>query len=103
MDQSKRKNLEAAGWKLGKAADFLELNEYEIAYIELKLALSKSLQKRRRALKITQKDLAQLIRSSQSRVAKMEAGDPAISLDLLVKTLLALKTSRQTVARMLPR
>ncbi|HLP15180.1 MAG TPA: helix-turn-helix domain-containing protein [Bacteroidota bacterium] len=103
MEKSKQKKLEAAGWKVGNAAEFLELNEQESAYIELKLTLSRNLQKKRRSLKLTQHGLARLIKSSQSRVAKMEAGDPTVSLDLLVKSLLALKTPAHQLARLLIR
>lgn len=103
MDHDKKKKLEASGWKLGGVTEFLDLNEEEAAYIEVKLTLSKNLQKRRRALKITQQDLAGMIKSSQSRVAKMEAGDPSVSIDLLVRSLLVLKTPKRQLARMLPR
>jgi transcriptional regulator with XRE-family HTH domain len=39
---------------------------------------------------LTQVALAKKIKSSQSRVAKMEAGDPSVSIDLLVRSLIAL-------------
>ena len=103
MEKNKQKRLEAAGWKLGGVNELLDLNPEESAYIELKLSLSQNLQKRRRTLKITQKDFARMIKSSQSRVAKMESGDPTVSIDLLVKSLLALKTPKQQLARILPR
>jgi DNA-binding XRE family transcriptional regulator len=102
MEKNKQKRLEAAGWKLGDVKELLDLSPEESAYIELKLSLSQNVQKRRRTLKITQKDFARMIKSSQSRVAKMEAGDPTVSIDLLVKSLLALKTPKQYLARILP-
>jgi predicted transcriptional regulator len=102
MDKNKKRKLEASGWRIGSVADFLELSEEESAYIELKLSLSKDLQKRRRSLKLTQLDVAQMIKTSQSRVAKMEAGDPSVSIDLLVKSLLALKMSKQILLRRFP-
>jgi transcriptional regulator with XRE-family HTH domain len=40
---------------------------------------------------MTQVAVAKKIKSSQSRVAKMEAGDPSVSIDLLVRSLLALR------------
>jgi len=101
MNPSKRKRLESRGWKVGSVRDFLELSSDEAAYIELKLGLAKNLQKRRRALKITQTDLAKRLRSSQSRIAKMEAGDPSVSLDLLVRSLLTLGASRRELSRMM--
>ncbi len=88
MNKSKQKRLEKTGWKVGTVAEFLDLTSQESAYVELKLALSKTLNERRRQRKITQEQLARLLNSSQSRVAKMEAGDPSVSIDLLVRSLL---------------
>ena len=101
MNKARQKRLEKQGWKLGSADEFLELNPQESAYVELKLALSRSLQERRLRRKLTQEQLARLIKSSQSRVAKMEAGDPTVSIDLLVRSLLALGTSARALARSL--
>ncbi len=101
MDTSKRKKLEAKGFKIGSAGDFLNLTPEESAFIEMKLSLSKSLQKRRQEKKLSQTQLAQLIESSQSRVAKMEAGDASVSLDLLVRSLLALGATRKYVSEVL--
>jgi DNA-binding XRE family transcriptional regulator len=101
MNSTKRKMLEAKGWKVGTASEFLNLSQDEAAYVELKLSLSKSLQEVRLEKKLTQEQLARLLKSSQSRVAKMESGDPSVSLDLLVRSLFALGESRKTLARML--
>ncbi len=101
MNTTKKKRLEEKGWKIGSAEEFLNLSPEEAVYVELKLLLSKNLHTTRRQKRITQHQLARLIKSSQSRVAKMEAGDPSVSLDLLVRSLLMLGTSRKTLARML--
>jgi len=101
MNTAKRKRLESKGWKVGTAEEFLSLSPEESAYVELKLALSKTLQETRREKKMTQEQLARLLKSSQSRVAKMELGDPSVSLDLLVRSLLAMGTSRKNLVRML--
>lgn len=101
MKSSKKKNMESKGWKVGSAREFLNLSDEEVAYVELKLALSKNLQEYRREKKLTQEELARRLKSSQSRIAKMEAGDPSVSLDLLVRSLLALGASRKHLARML--
>jgi DNA-binding XRE family transcriptional regulator len=101
MKTEKRRRLEAGGWKVGGAREFLNLSPEEAAYVELKLALSKNLQETRREKNLTQEELARLLKSSQSRVAKMEAGDPSVSIDLLVRSLLILGTSRKNLARML--
>jgi DNA-binding XRE family transcriptional regulator len=101
MDNSRRIKLEAQGWKIGNAAEFLDLSPEEESYIELKLLLSKHLQTTRLKKKLTQEQLAKLLKSSQSRVAKMEAGDPLVSVDLLIRSLFALGTTRKSIARIL--
>ena len=101
MREEKRKRLEATGWKVGIAQEFLGLTEEEAAYIELKLRLAVSLRERRRRRRLTQAELARLLKSSQSRVAKMETGDPSVSLDLLVRSLLALGTSNLELSRII--
>jgi len=101
MKSAKKKRLEAKGWKVGTVAEFLQLSPEESAYIEMKLALSRNLQERRREKSLTQEQLARLLKSSQSRVAKMEAGDPSVSLDLLVRSLLILGESQKSLAKIL--
>ena len=101
MKTAKRKRLEEKGWKIGSSTEFLGLSSEEAAYVELKLALSRNLQTTRKEKNLTQEELARLLKSSQSRIAKMEAGDPSVSLDLLVRSLLVLGTSRKTLARIL--
>ena len=103
MRESKRSKLAAKGWKLGSAKDFLGLSTQEEAYIELRLKLADGLKMRRGTRGVTQTQLARALRSSQSRVAKMEAGDPTVSLDLLVKSLLALGTSNRELAAIIAR
>ena len=99
MKQAKRAKLEAKGWKVGSAEEFLDLAAEEAAYIEMKLALSEKLKQKRQRKNMTQAELARLVRSSQSRVAKMEAGDPSVSIDLLMKSLLALGVSKKELGR----
>jgi len=101
MHSNKRKRLEAKGWKVGSAKEFLGLSFQEEAYIEIKLKLAESLRNERLRHQMTQSDLARVIKSSQSRVAKMEAGEASVSLDLLVRTLLALGASGSDLARLL--
>ena len=99
MHPSKKRKLERKGWRFGTARDFLGLSEEEAAYVELRLLLADSLKNRRRRRNLTQAAFARLIQSSQSRVAKMEGGDPSVSLDLLIRSLLALGASSRDLAR----
>jgi len=101
MREEKRKRLEAKGWKVGSVKDFLNLSPEESAYIELRLRLADGLRERRRRRHLTQVQVARMVRSSQSRVAKMEAGDPSVTLDLLIRSLLALGTSDRELARII--
>ncbi len=103
MKARKRQRLEKAGWKVGSAKEFLGLTAEEEAVVDLKLALAKAVREERSKRKLTQEQLGQLLGSSQSRVAKMEAGDPSVSFDLLVRTLLRMGVSRRDLARWLAR
>jgi DNA-binding XRE family transcriptional regulator len=98
MDANKKTLLESQGWTVGSADEFLNLSNVEIAYLEMKLALSQKLKQLRLERNLTQHEVAQLIGSSQSRVAKIESGDSSVTLDLQVRSLLALGASRQDLA-----
>jgi ribosome-binding protein aMBF1 (putative translation factor) len=89
MDEARRQQLEAAGYRVTNTQEFLGLSDEEMAYIDMRVAIRKALRARREAEGITQKELAARLGSSQSRIAKIEAGDPSVSLDLLVRALLA--------------
>ena len=103
MKKRKRGRLEAAGWRVGTAAEFLGLTKEETAFVEMKLALADSVRRRRQAKRLTQAQLAKRIGSSQSRVAKMEAADASVSIDLLVRTLLEMGATRTALARVISR
>ncbi len=90
MNLKKKRKLRAKGWKVSDAAEFLGLTPEESAYIEMKIALGFNLKNQRMKKKLTQTNLAKSLGTSQARVAKMEAGDPSVSLDLLVRALLLL-------------
>jgi hypothetical protein len=103
VKSEKRKKLEAAGWQIGTADQFLGLSKQEAELVELKLALAQGLRLRRQARRLTQGRLAKLIGSSQSRVAKMEAADSTVTLDLLFRSLLATGATRRELARIIQR
>jgi len=98
MKRAKRVRLEAAGWRVGAAEDFLGLSVAETAYVEMKLTLARALRERRQRRRLSQADLARVLGSSQSRVAKMEAADRTVSTDLLIRSLFALGSSRRELA-----
>jgi DNA-binding XRE family transcriptional regulator len=99
MKAQKKKRIEAAGWRTGSVAEFLELTPEEAAFVELKLALADLFKQLRAKNRWTQSEAARRIKSSQSRVAKMEAGDPSVTMDLLLRSCLMLGASTKQVAR----
>ena len=98
MDKRKRKRLESAGWKVGRVSEFLGLTDEEATVVELKLGLATAVKEQRSRRNLTQEQLGRMLGSSQSRVAKMEAGDPSVSIDLLVRSLLRMGATRKAVA-----
>ena len=99
MNSARLKKLRAAGWKVGNARDFLKLSDEEAMLVELKLSLTDALKAARQKRRLSQTDLAERIGSSQSRVAKIEAGDPSVSLDLIVRALFATGATRRELQR----
>jgi len=101
MEQKKRKLLEEKGYRVGSAADFLELTAEEEAYIDIRLDIRNLVKAQRAKKEWTQEQLARSIGSSQSRIAKLEGGDPGISMDLMIKALLQLGISKEQIGKLL--
>jgi len=103
MKGTKKARLEAAGWTVGTADQLLGLSKQVSEYVELKLALAEGIRLRRRLRHLTQSQLARLVGSSQSRIAKMEAADPTVALDLMVRCLLATGMGLRELAQVIQR
>ena len=101
MRKQKQKRLQAKGWKVATVKEFLGLSNDESAYIELKIKLAAGLRQRRQQKGLSQLDLAAKLQSSQSRVAKMEAGDPSVSLDLLIRSLITLGATERELSQII--
>jgi DNA-binding XRE family transcriptional regulator len=100
MDKKKQQRLEARGWKVGDAADFLNLAPEEAVIVEMRLALSRRLKERRKGI-MTQAELAMKISSSQPRVAMAENGDSSVSIELLIRAMLATGASPQEIGQII--
>lgn len=96
MDKAKKERLEAKGWKVGTVSEFLNLTPEESTLIEIKLALSRTLKERRQKL-MTQAELAEKIHSSQPRIANAENGDSSVSIELLIRAMLATGATPQEI------
>ncbi|HLF84632.1 MAG TPA: helix-turn-helix transcriptional regulator [Blastocatellia bacterium] len=101
MRPLKQKRLEAKGWRVTSAEEFLGLTREEVALVEMKQALADAVKAQREKSHLSQAELAARMKSSQSRVAKIEAGDPSVSLDLLVWTVLSAGATKKEVAEAL--
>ena len=99
MNNARKARLKAKGWRSGSVADFLGLSPEESYFVELKLRLADDLKLRRTRRRISQEQLAVLVGSSQSRIAKMERGDASVSIDLLVRSLLAMGAKPKDLGR----
>ncbi len=101
MNKNKKARLEADGWRVGSTAEFLNLSKEEAAFIEMKLALARYLRDVRRRRNLSQSRVAELVGSSQSRVAKMESGDQSVTFDLMLRSAFAVGASPTEVVRAL--
>lgn len=99
MNPEKRKKLEAKGWTVGTADEFLGLSEEESRLVDLKLRLAQAVKQRRLDQRIPQAELAKQMNSSQSRVAKIEANDSSVSMDLLIKALVYTGATEDDIAQ----
>ncbi len=103
MNHRNKKRLEQAGWVVGDATQFLQLSEEESRYLELKLALATAVRELRERRGLTQLELAHKLGSSQSRVAKIEAGHRSVSLDLMMRSLLSIGATTNDIAKWIRR
>lgn len=99
MNKKKKTILEKNGWKVGNIDEFLGLSPEEERFIEFKVALAQYLQEKRKKKDITQHQLAEMIKSSQSRVAKIEKADDSVSIDLIIRSLLAIGVTNRDIAK----
>lgn len=96
-----KQKMNASEWQQGTVSDFLGLSPEESLYVEMKAALAVRLHRRRSEQQLTQKEVAIMIGSGQSRIAKMEKAAASVSIDLLIRSLLALGADRKEIARVI--
>ena len=89
MNLAKRKALQAAGWKVGDAADFLGMNDEERQLLDARVELALAVRRQRKARHMSQKEFGVKLRTSQPRVAKIERAATDVSLDQLVRAFTA--------------
>jgi DNA-binding transcriptional regulator YiaG len=103
MNSLKKARLQRKGWTVGDTAEFLSLSPQEAQFVELKLALATGVRQLRERQGMTQAVLAKQLGSSQSRVAKMEAADRSVTVDLMMRSLLAIGATPGEIAKLIKR
>ena len=101
MKRDKQRRLEGAGWRVSNTATFLGLTATEQRFIDLKLALAAGLRQIRERQGLTQEALAKHLGSSQSRVAKLEAADTSVSVDLMIRSLISVGAGPAEIAKII--
>ncbi len=99
MKKSKKEKLQKLGYIVTDAQGYLGLSDEEMALIDLKIQLMHKLKAIREKAGVTQKELAKLMHTSQSRIAMLEGGSSDVSLDLVCKALFALGISKKQIAK----
>ena len=105
MESIKRKAVEAAGWKLGDAADFLAMSAEERQLLDARVKLATAIRQQRQARGLSQKELGAKLKTTQPRIAKIERAASDVSMDQLVRALAALggklviRTSKRKVMK----
>ena len=97
MNDVRKRRLESAGFRVGSVAEFLTLTPSEEKYVNIKASLVMEVYTRRKKCHLTQTELAERVGTSQSRIAKLEAGDPSVSFDLLIRVLIALDMPEKAI------
>ena len=99
MDKKTRDGLEAAGYAVTSVEESFDLSPEEVALIDLKVALGAFLREQRARAGMTQAQLAERLGTRQPNVARMEQGGRGVTLDQLVRGLLACGASVRDVGR----
>jgi predicted XRE-type DNA-binding protein len=100
---TKRKKLEAKGYKVTDSAEWLGLSREEAQIVDMRVALAQELERVRKAKGITQAELAKRVGTKQSGVARMLNNPDTSTMDNLIKALIALGEPISKIAACLSR
>lgn len=89
MNAEKRQALEAAGWRFGDAADFLGMSDDERQLLDARVEMALAVRRQRHVRKLSQKQLASRLKTSQPRVVKIERAAADVSLDQILRAFAA--------------
>ncbi|MEO1396195.1 MAG: transcriptional regulator [Cyanobacteria bacterium J06634_5] len=98
MDQQSKTKLEAKGWQVGTAADFLNLTAEDLLIIEIKLALSRRLEERQ------QKTASMPVpgeSTPEEANTQLTADAPLTSIDQLIREMIATGASPQEIGQLI--
>ena len=98
MDAERKKKREAADWKFGDYADFLDMTPEEKAVVEIRLAATREMERLRAENPISQEELARRMGTKQPNVSKLFKNPGKATLDTLFRALLALGSTPKKIA-----
>ena len=101
INTKKKKALESAGYKVTDAAEWLELSPEEEVIVNMRVNFAMEIERVCKERGITQQALAEKIGTRQSGVARMLNNPSKVTIDSLIKTLLALGTTSKRIAALI--
>jgi ribosome-binding protein aMBF1 (putative translation factor) len=85
MNAEKRKALEEAAWKFDAAADFVGMSDDERKLLDARVEMALAIRRLREKMKLSQKDLAGRLKTTQPRIARIARAAPEVSFDQIFR------------------
>lgn len=100
MNENTRRALEAAGHHVTEsAAEAMGLPAWHDTHWEILEDLRRAVREKRMSAGVTQAELARRLGVKQPNIAALEGNDPRISMDAMVRAMLALGATRAELGR----
>ena len=97
ISPEKKKRLEEAGWTVGDYGDVFGLTAEDRAFVEMRLAAAREVDRLLSKQKVTQKELAARMGTRQPSISKMLREPAEATFDFLFRALLALGATPQSI------
>lgn len=98
LDKTRIKKLENAGWKMGDFGDAFALSAEDRAFVEMRLAAAREVDRLREEQGVSQRELARRMGTKQPTVSRMLAEPSSTTFDSLFRALLALGSTPRQIA-----
>ena len=98
MSKTRKEELAEAGFEETTIQKFLDLSDIDMKLIDLKIELGKLLKKQRKVKKLTQSQLADIVKTNQARIARIENADNSVSIDSILISLYSVGTKEKDIS-----